>query len=144
MTWSDDNKSLNVSTLFNYILPYNLFVFCSLGRSQPVQPPANKGTYSQVGFSYDGEGKQETQYSDGDDNDEDEDDDEDDDEDFNSDDSNDEGLDLIAKDFGVKRYGWLVYMDKKAKEEERRQKEIVKGDPTMVHLPREPHVVMLV
>ncbi|KAL8117623.1 uncharacterized protein LOC141662052 isoform X2 [Apium graveolens] len=107
-----------------------------LDRSQPAQPTANKGTYSQVGFSYDGEGKQETQYSDGDDNDEDEDEDDDDDEDFNSDDSNDEGMDLIAKDYGVKRYGWLVYMDKKAKEEERRQKEIVKGDPTMKKLSR--------
>lgn len=133
-----------VSTLFLYILSYNLFVLYSFGRSQPAQPPANKGAYSQVGFSYDGEGKQETQYSDGDDNDEDEDEDDDDDEDFNSDDSNDEGMDLIAKDFGVKRYGWLVFMDKKAKEEERRQKEIVKGDPAMVCLPGEPYVVMLV
>lgn len=120
-----------------------MFVFYPISRSQPAQPPANKGAYSQVGFSYDGEGKQETQYSDGDDNDEDEDDDEDDDEDFNSDDSNDEGMDLIAKDFGVKRYGWLVFMDKKAKEEERRQKEIVKGDPAMVCLLRESYVVML-
>ena len=69
--------------------------------------------------------------------DEDEDEDEEDDEEFNSDDSNDEGMDLIAKEFGVKRYGWLVYMDKKAKEEERRQKEVVKGDPAIVCLPRE-------
>lgn len=118
-----------------------MFVFYSFGRSQPAQPPANKGAYSQVGFSYDGDGKQEIQYSDGDD--EDEDDEEEDDEDFNSDDSNDEGMDLIAKDFGVKRYGWLVYMDKKAKEEERRQKEIVKGDPAMVRLPRESYIVIL-
>uniref|UniRef100_A0A164UB95 Suppressor of white apricot N-terminal domain-containing protein n=2 Tax=Daucus carota subsp. sativus TaxID=79200 RepID=A0A164UB95_DAUCS len=114
----------------------NVALFGLDSRSQPAQPPANKGAYSQVGFSYDGEGKQETQYSDGDDNDEDEDEDEDDDEDFNSDDSNDEGMDLIAKDFGVKRYGWLVFMDKKAKEEERRQKEIVKGDPAMKKLSR--------
>ena len=28
---------------------------------------------------------------------------------------------IIAKEYGVKRYGWLVYMDKKAKEEEKRQ-----------------------
>lgn len=109
-----------------------------LDRSHPAQPPpaASKGAYSQVGFSYDGDGKQETHYSDDDENDEDEDEDEEDDEEFNSDDSNDEGMDLIAKEFGVKRYGWLVYMDKKAKEEERRQKEVVKGDPAIRKLSR--------
>ncbi|GKA90275.1 CLK4-associating serine/arginine rich protein [Tanacetum coccineum] len=37
-------------------------------------------------------------------------------------------MDIITKESGVKRYMWLVYMDKKGKEEERRQKEIVKGD----------------
>lgn len=41
-------------------------------------------------------------------------------------------MDAIAKEFGVKRYGWLVYMDKKAKEEEKRQKEAIKGDPAIV------------
>lgn len=95
----------------------------------------NKGSYSQVGFSYDGDGKEEAHFSDADDNEDDDDDDEeeeDDDEDFNSDDSNDEGMDKIAKEFGVKRYGWLVYMDKKAKEEEKRQKEVIKGDPAIV------------
>lgn len=104
------------------------------GRSQlPQPPPTNKGSYSQVGFSYDGDGKEEAHFSDADDNeDDDEDEDEDDDEDFNSDDSNDEGMDKIAKEFGVKRYGWLVYMDKKAKEEEKRQKEVIKGDPAIV------------
>lgn len=103
------------------------------GRSHPTQAPATKGSYSQVGFSYDGDGKDETNYSDGD---EDDDDDEDDDEeeDINSDDSNDEEMEKIAKEFGVKRYGWLVYMDKKAKEEEKRQKEVVKGDPSIVSL----------
>lgn len=82
-----------------------------------------------MGFSYDGGVKDENQDSDDDD---DEDDDDEDEDDFNSDDSNDEGMDMIAKEFGVKRYGWLVYMDKKAKEEERRQKEVVKGDPAIV------------
>ncbi|KAM7510387.1 hypothetical protein LguiB_009262 [Lonicera macranthoides] len=106
-----------------------------LDRSLPSQPSASKGSYSQVGFSYDGDGKEENHYSDGDDNDEDDDDEEDED-DFNSDDSNDEGMDLIAKEFGVKRYGWLVYMDKKAKEEERRQKEVIKGDPAIRKLSR--------
>ena len=97
---------------------------CLSGRSHPVQAPASRGSYSQVGFSYEGDGKEETHYSDGDDED---DEDEDEDEDFNSDDSNDEEMEKIAKEFGVKRYGWLVYMDKKVKEEERRQKEVFKG-----------------
>lgn len=106
-------------------------------RTQQPQPPASKGSYSQVGFSYDMDGKEENAYSDGDDDDEEEDDDDEDvDEDFNSDDSNDEGMDAIAKDFGVKRYGWLVHMDKKAKEEEKRQKEVIKGDPAIRKLSR--------
>ncbi|KVI09045.1 Suppressor of white apricot N-terminal domain-containing protein [Cynara cardunculus var. scolymus] len=104
-----------------------------LDRSQTTQAPANRGSYSQVGFSYDGDVKEENQDSDDDDEEEDDDEDE---EDFNSDDSNDEGMDIIAKEFGVKRYGWLVYMDKKAKEEERRQKEVVKGDPAIRKLSR--------
>ncbi|CAL5371066.1 unnamed protein product [Camellia sinensis] len=108
--------------------------FGSDRRSHPAQAPASKGSYSQVGFSYEGDGKEETHYSDGDD--EDEDDDNDDDEDFNSDDSNDEEMEKIAKEFGVKRYGWLVYMDKKAKEEEKKQKEVVKGDPSIRKLSR--------
>lgn len=83
-----------------------------------------------MGFSYEGEGKEEAHLSDADDNEDDDEDEED--EDFNSDDSNDEGMDIIAKEFGVKRYGWLVYMDKKAKEEEKRQKEVIKGDPAIV------------
>ncbi|KAF5769708.1 putative suppressor of white apricot domain-containing protein [Helianthus annuus] len=101
-----------------------------LDRSKSAQAPANKGSYSQVGFSYDGDVKDE------DSDDDDDDDDDVDEEEFNSDDSNDEGMDVIAKEFGVKRYGWLVYMDKKAKEEERRQKEIVKGDPAIRKLSR--------
>lgn len=103
-------------------------------RSHLSQPAASKGSYSQVGFSYDGNGKEESQISDDDDNAEDE--DEEDEEDFNSDDSNDEGLEMIAKEYGVKRYGWLVYMDKKAKEEEKRQKEVIKGDPSIRKLSR--------
>lgn len=43
-------------------------------------------------------------------------------------------MESIAKDFGVKRYNWLVYMDKKSKEEEKRQKEIIKGDPSIVSI----------
>ncbi|KAL9378339.1 hypothetical protein Peur_029674 [Populus x canadensis] len=109
--------------------------FASDSNSQTQQPPASKGPYSQVGFSYDGDGKEETHFSDGDDS-ESEDEDDDDDEDFNSDDSNDEGMETIAKEFGVKRYGWLVYMDKKAKEEEKRQKEVIKGDPAIRKMSR--------
>ncbi|KAL4577418.1 hypothetical protein LXL04_013527 [Taraxacum kok-saghyz] len=105
-----------------------------LDRSKTAQAPATKGSYSQVGFSYDGGVKDDNQDSDSDEDDDD--DDDEDEEEFNSDDSNDEGMDIIAKDFGVKRYGWLVYMDKKAKEEERRQKEVVKGDPAIRKLSR--------
>ncbi|KAF7828730.1 CLK4-associating serine/arginine rich protein [Senna tora] len=46
------------------------------------------------------------------------------------------GMEMIAKEYGVKRYGWLVYMDKKAKEEEKRQKEVIKGDPAIRKLSR--------
>lgn len=107
---------------------FYLILLCMCGRFHPPQPPASKGSYSQVGFSYDGNGNEEPR-----DNDDEEDEDEDDDEDdYNSDDSNDEGMEIIAKEFGVKRYGWLVYMDKKAKEEEKRQKEAIKGDPAIV------------
>ncbi|XP_050205726.1 uncharacterized protein LOC126655543 isoform X2 [Mercurialis annua] len=100
------------------------------------QASAGKGSYSQVGFSYDGDSKEDSQFLDGDGNEEDDEDDDEEEDDFNSDDSNDEGMDLIAKEFGVKRYGWLVYMDKKAKEEEKRQKEIIKGDPAIRKLSR--------
>ncbi|XP_021714309.1 CLK4-associating serine/arginine rich protein-like [Chenopodium quinoa] len=107
----------------------------ALDRSNPSQTPAIKGTYSQVGFSYDGDGKEGILSSDDDEDDE-EDEDDDDDDEFNSDDSGDERMEAIAKDFGVKRYGWLVYMDKKAKEEEKRQKEVIKGDPAIRKLSR--------
>ncbi|KAL5982475.1 hypothetical protein ACLOJK_016547 [Asimina triloba] len=101
------------------------------------QPSASKGAYSQVGFSYGGDGKEDSHLLESDDDD-DGDDDEDDEEekDISSDDSNDEGMETIAKEFGVKRYNWLLYMDKKAKEEEKRQKEVVKGDPAIRKLSR--------
>ncbi|KAG2238476.1 hypothetical protein Bca52824_092268 [Brassica carinata] len=104
-------------------------------KPQQAQPPANKGTYSQVGFSYGGNGK-EASLDAGEDDEEEEEDDEDEEEDFDSNDSEDEGMEAIAKQFGVKRYGWLVYMDKKAKEEEKRQKELIKGDPSVKKLSR--------
>ena len=92
--------------------------FFFFGRSQPAKP-TNKGSYSLVGFSYGGNGKEEGHFSDADEEDEEE---EDDDDEFNSDDSNDEGMDKMSKEFGVKRYGWLVYMDKRVKEEEKDRK----------------------
>ncbi|KAI3908588.1 hypothetical protein MKX01_025582 [Papaver californicum] len=107
----------------------------SSDRSNTTQPPVSKGSYSQVGFSYGGDGKEEASLLDSDEDDEDDEDDDDDD-DFNSDDSNDEAMDKIAKEFGVKRYNWLVYKDKKTKEEEKRQKEVVKGDPAIKKLSR--------
>lgn len=101
---------------------------------KPSQPPI-KGSYSQVGFSYNGNSNTETNLLNSDDED-DEDEDDEDDKYFSSDDSNDEGMDKIAKEFGINRYNWLVYMEKKAKEEERRQKEIIKGDPAVRKLSR--------
>ncbi|XP_051140835.1 uncharacterized protein LOC127258159 isoform X2 [Andrographis paniculata] len=109
-------------------------ITAALGADRPhvAQPQPNKGLYSQVGFSYDGDGHDD-QGSDGEEEDE---EDEEEEEDFNSDDSNDEAMESIAKDFGVRRYGWLVYMDKKAKEEARKQKEVIKGDPSIRKLSR--------
>ncbi|KAG2540241.1 CLK4-associating serine/arginine rich protein-like isoform X1 [Panicum virgatum] len=107
----------------------------SFEKPQASQPPASKGAYSQVGYSYKGDGNEEPEDLNSDDDDEEEEDD-DDDKDFSSDDSNDERMESIAKEFGVKRYNWLVYMDKKAKEEEKRQKEIIKGDPSIKKLSR--------
>mgnify|MGYP004722731531 CR=1 FL=1 len=95
---------------------------------------ANKGSYSQVGFSYDGDGKEEPHDSDGAEDDEDE-DDEDDDE-FHSDDRNAVGMESIAKASGVKRSGWLVYMDKQAQEAESPQKAVSKGDPALLSFPK--------
>ncbi|URE11762.1 splicing factor, arginine serine-rich 16 [Musa troglodytarum] len=107
-------------------------------RPQSTHPPTSKGSYSQVGFSYKGDGHEESHNLDsGNEEEEDDEDDEDDDEkDFSSDDSNDEKMETIAKEFGIKRYNWLVYMDKKAKEEEKRQKEIIRGDPAIRKLSR--------
>ncbi|XP_038722931.1 CLK4-associating serine/arginine rich protein [Tripterygium wilfordii] len=104
-------------------------------RPQLPQPSASKVSYSQVGFSYDGEVKDEDRISEADDDDE-EDDEDDEDDEFNSDNSSDEEMEKIAKEFGVNRYGYLIYMDKKAKEEEKRQKEVIKGDPAIRKLSR--------
>lgn len=107
----------------------------SFDKPQSSQPPASKGAYSQVGYSYKGDGNEESEDLDSDDDDEEE-EVEDDDKDFSSDDSSDERMESIAKEFGIKRYNWLVYMDKKNKEQEKRQKEIVKGDPSIKKMSR--------
>ncbi|XP_020587524.1 CLK4-associating serine/arginine rich protein isoform X4 [Phalaenopsis equestris] len=108
----------------------------TLERTHSSQPTASKGSYSQVGFSYNKtEGYEEPNGIDSDEDDEDDEDD-DDEKDVSSDESNDEGMELIAKEFGIKRYNWLVYMDKKTKEEEKRQKEVIRGDPSIRKLSR--------
>lgn len=99
--------------------------FCRQRAAQAVQP--GMGTYAQVGFVYDGEGREDYTLSDSDGFDEDEDDD-----DSSSEDSEDEEIEVIARKYGVNRFNWLLYMDRKAKEEEKKQKEAVKGDPAMV------------
>ena len=106
-------------------------IFLVSGRPQSSQAPASKGAYSQVGYSYKGDANEDSDDLNSDDEDEEEEED-DDDKDFSSDDSSDERMENLAKEFGVKRYNWLVYMDKKVKEEEKRQKEIIKGDPSIV------------
>ncbi|XP_010228531.1 CLK4-associating serine/arginine rich protein isoform X2 [Brachypodium distachyon] len=111
------------------ILPF------SFEKSQSSQAAASKGAYSQVGYSYKGDGNEDSEDLNSDDEEEEEDEDEDG-KDFSSDDSSDERMENLAKEFGVKRYNWLVYMDKKAKEEEKRQKEIIKGDPSIKKLSR--------
>lgn len=100
-------------------------------RSNPQVPSASKGTYSQVGFAYEGDGKEESQLIGSDDEEDDE-----DEKDSSTDDSEDDEIEIIAKEYGVKRFNWLVYMDRKAKEEEKRQKEVAKGDPSMRKLSR--------
>ncbi|XP_040242906.1 uncharacterized protein [Aegilops tauschii subsp. strangulata] len=110
------------------ILPF------SFEKSQSSQAPVSKGAYSQVGYSYKGDGNEHSDDLPSDDEDEEE--GEEDGKDFSSDDSSDEQMENLAKEFGIKRYNWLVYMDKKVKEEEKRHKEIIKGDPSIKKLSR--------
>lgn len=97
--------------------------------AQAVQP--KKGTYAQVGFAYEGEGHDDYQLSESEDDDE-----EEEEEESSSEDSEDEEIESIAKEHGVRRFNWLIYMDRKAKEEEKKQKEAAKGDPAMRKLSR--------
>ncbi|KAK9037963.1 hypothetical protein V6N11_022858 [Hibiscus sabdariffa] len=80
-----------------FMVGINLPVLCYSETNEISQPPqsANKVSYSQVGFSYDGV-KDEADFSDAAEEEE-------EDDVFNSDDSNDEGMGIIAKEFGVKR-----------------------------------------
>ncbi|KAH9288421.1 hypothetical protein KI387_032538, partial [Taxus chinensis] len=104
----------------------------ALDRSNSSQQlSSNKGTYSQVGFAYEGDGKEDCQFLESEEEEDDE-----DDKDSSTDDSEDDEIEAIAKEYGVKRFNWLVYMDRKAKEEEKRQKEVAKGDPAMRKLSR--------
>ena len=90
--------------------------------AQAIQP--GTGTYAQVAFAYDADAKEDSSESDGFDDD--------DEEDSSSEDSEDEEIEAIARQHGIKRFNWLLYADRKAKEDEKKQKEAVKGDPTMV------------
>ncbi|XP_078444344.1 CLK4-associating serine/arginine-rich protein isoform X2 [Wolffia australiana] len=101
-------------------------------RSVVSQASTAKGTYSQVGFSYKGGGDEEAHSIDDDTEGEDEDEDDDD---FSSDDSHDEGIDKIAREFGIRRYNWLLYKDKKDIEE-KKQMEVLKGEPGAKKLSR--------
>ncbi|KAJ7567667.1 hypothetical protein O6H91_01G001400 [Diphasiastrum complanatum] len=95
----------------------------------PQSLSSGKGAYAQVGFAYEGEGKEEFSVDS-------EDEEDDEEEESSSEDSEDEEIERIAREHGVQRFNWLVYMDRKAKEEERKQKEAAKGDPTMRKLSR--------
>lgn len=92
-----------------------------------MQATSGKGAYAQVAFAYEGEGRDDSQTLDSDDEEEDE-----DEEVSSSEDSEDDEIENIGKDHGVQRFNWLVHLDRKAKEEEKRQKEAAKGDPAMV------------
>lgn len=103
-----------------------------LFRPHSAQPPTKKGSYSQVGFSYDDDRKGDSHLLESDEDNYDGGDGDDDEKDSSGVESNDEEMNVIAKDFGIKRFSWLMYMDKKAKEEEKHQKEVIKGDPYIV------------
>ncbi|BBN18519.1 CLK4-associating serine/arginine rich protein [Marchantia polymorpha subsp. ruderalis] len=103
----------------------------SADRQRVLQATSGKGAYAQVAFAYEGEGRDDSQTLDSDDEEEDE-----DEEVSSSEDSEDDEIENIGKDHGVQRFNWLVHLDRKAKEEEKRQKEAAKGDPAMRKLSR--------
>jgi hypothetical protein len=93
-------------------------------RQRALQATAGKGAYAQVGFAYEADAADE--------NDSDDDEEEEEEEVSSSEDSEDEEIERIGRAHGVQRFNWQVHLDRKAKEEERRQKEAAKGDPAMV------------
>ncbi|KAL2608449.1 hypothetical protein R1flu_027022 [Riccia fluitans] len=103
----------------------------SADRQRALQATSGKGAYAQVAFAYEGDGREDSHTADSDDEDEEEDDDV-----TSSEDSEDNEIENIGKDHGVQRFNWLVHLDRKAKEEEKRQKEAAKGDPAMRKLSR--------
>ncbi|CAM6085857.1 unnamed protein product [Calypogeia fissa] len=100
-------------------------------RQRVLQATAGRGAYAQVGFAYEADGRDENQGADSDDEEEEEEEDV-----SSSEDSEDDEIENIGKDHGVQRFNWLVHLDRKAKEEEKRQKEAAKGDPAMRKLSR--------
>ncbi|KAL3676389.1 hypothetical protein R1sor_026337 [Riccia sorocarpa] len=100
-------------------------------RQRALQTTSGKGAYAQVAFAYEGDGREDNPTVDSDEEEEEEDDDV-----SSSEDSEDDEIENIGKDHGVQRFNWLVHLDRKAKEEEKRQKEAAKGDPAMRKLSR--------
>ena len=102
--------------------------------------PAVKPTYAQVGFAYETAGgsgmKEEAQIAGLGDSDSDEEGGGEEEEGSSSEDSEDELIESIGQDYGVQRFNALLSLDRKLKEEEGRQKELVKGDPAMRKLSR--------
>eukprot|EP00850_Spirogloea_muscicola_P008277 SM000044S15924 [mRNA] locus=s44:65057:69059:- [translate_table: standard] len=101
---------------------------------QKAESTAGKGTYGQVAFSYGKAGNQANEESY--DTDEDDDDEEEDEEELSSEDSEDEKIEQIGQEHGIESYNRLVFLERKAKEEEKKQKEQALGDPSTRKLSR--------
>ncbi|XP_024388950.1 uncharacterized protein [Physcomitrium patens] len=113
-----------------------------IGGDKQRPMAAAKPTYGQVGFAYEGSGgpgagalKEEALLAGIGESDSDEEAAEEE-EGSSSEDSEDELIESIGQDYGVQRFNSLLSLDRKLKEEEGRQKELVKGDPTMRKLSR--------
>ncbi|XP_024381418.1 uncharacterized protein [Physcomitrium patens] len=109
-------------------------------KQRPVA--AAKPTYGQVGFAYEGmsgagagASKEEALIAGLGESDSDEEAAEEE-EGSSSEDSEDELIESIGQDYGVQRFNSLLSLDRKLKEEEGRQKELVKGDPALRKLSR--------
>lgn len=107
------------------------------------QRPAAKPTYGQVGFAYEtagvsgaGASKEDAQLAGSGDSDSEEEAAVEEEEGSSSEDSEDELIEQIGQEYGVQRFNSLLSLDRKAKEQEGRQKELGKGDPAMRKLSR--------